>query len=276
MLRAFIVQTKVLFSKIGFKIAFLTNLSYVLITFIYYALMSIGSDVSEFYHPAIVTALNSDALFVWFYMMLFPFLIVFPASFSYFTERKSGVINAFVMRIGFRSYFFCKIMSSMVVTFVAFFIPFIIGLLLNIVTFSNEGMAVLTNWEPFSQTYFNYANQYLYSDLFHTNPYLYYLLHVFIFASFASIVSVFVLLFSGVVKHYKIFLFMPFYLLTLITDRLQVVFSHIDFDTNYQFYILAYDSVMNKDYIFLIGLVVFIIFFSIPFAIYELHHRLIL
>jgi hypothetical protein len=244
-------------SKSGFQVSFALMLAYVLLVYVYYTVATYGLDRSALFNPAVVTGLNSDSNYAWFFMTFYPFLVALPAGFAFTNDRRTGAMSTYISKVGRRRYYASKAISIFIVTFVAFFLPFLINMLLNMIAFPINGAAVLTGWEPMSETYIDYANQYLWPDLFFISPYLYYIAQLGFFAVFSGLVGVFIASMSLFVKKYNVMLLLPFYLILQFVVRIPQIFHGIKMNTHYEFYLLAYDSV--KKNIEFIGAFIFLI-----------------
>lgn len=66
---------------------------------------------------------------------VFPFIVVFPFSFSYITDLSVKVHPYLIGRMGRRNYFAGKIVTTFIGAFITIFIPFFINLLLCYITF---------------------------------------------------------------------------------------------------------------------------------------------
>jgi hypothetical protein len=256
------MQLSVMFHKKGFQISFLIVLGYVIVTYLYYVFKLWGYDVSDMYHPAVLSALNSDSRYSWFFMMYYPFIVVLPAGFLFMTDREVNICSIVQARQNIKSYYLSKVIAAFIGGFTVFFIPFIIGLVLNILTFPIEATGTLTNFEIYSDTYYMYASSYLFPNLYHSNIYVYYVITILFFGCFSGIVSVFLIAISTFKIRYRIFMFLPFYLIVYLLRQMKGLFTNSSLEFNYEWYLLGSDAVPNKKIILLIIIVAFLIICS--------------
>jgi hypothetical protein len=219
-----------------------------------------GVDKSVLFHPAVATGLNSDSKYAWYFMAFYPFLVALPAAFAFSNDRRTGVINTFISKIGRLRYYISKIIAIFIVTFITFFVPLLINLFLNMIAFSVDGSAIFTGWEPLTGTYINYAEYYLWPDLFFISPYLYYTVWLIFFSAFSGIVGMFISSMSLIVKKYNILILLPFYLLVQFVARLPQIVTGKKLNTFYEFYLLSYDSTVKENaFIYIFGLAILVL-----------------
>ncbi len=261
------MQLSVLFHKKGFQVSFMAVLAYVLLTYLFYVFKLWGYDVSDMYHPAVLSALNSDAEFSWFFMMYYPFIVVLPAGFLYMADRDTSMYIIIQAQQSKRDYYIAKYVAAFSGGFMTFTVPFFIGLLLNVLTFPLEATGTLTNFEIYSRTYYMYADSYLFSDLYLSNIYLYCIVTILIFGVFSGVISVFLVAVSTFRIKYRIFMFLPFYLIIYCIRQMGDWFHEQAIEYNYEWYLLAYDAVPNKKFIFLLGMMGFMMICTIGILI---------
>ena len=107
-------------------------------------------------------------------------------------------------------YYWSKWLAAFVCTFLAFTVPFYLGLLLNHLTFpALAGSDTLTNVALYSPTYMEYISAYLYGSLFFYSPTLYYIWCIFMLGIYSGLAAVYVLAISYFRIRYKVFLLLP-------------------------------------------------------------------
>lgn len=268
------MQLNLIIHKKGFQISFLIVLGYVIINYLYYVFTLWGYNSSDLYNPAVLIALNSDSKFSWYFITYYPFLVVLPAGFTFMTDREINIIPIVQSRQSIQNYYFSKIIASFISGFIVFSIPFLFNLLINVLTFPFDSNGTLTNFPTYSDTYFEYASCYLFSNLYH-HIYLYYILTILLFGCFSGSVSMFLAAISTFKLKYKIFMLLPFYLLTYF---IRIIGNSLDIslEFNYGYYVLASDITSNKNILFLIFFFIFLILSSLIITIYNIKHEKIL
>lgn len=230
--------------KKGFQVSFILVTAYAFFVSLYYAYFQKGMDVSNLYHPAILSGINADANFTYLFCKYYPFIVVMPAAFVLLNERKTQIFVFTQSRTGIYKYYFSKLAAGFIASFIVFTVPFLIELLLNIIIFPLEATKSITNWATYSPTYFEYASSYFFGDLFLKNTYLYYICTIILLGIFSGCATVFLMGISSFPIKFKAFMFLPVYLFFYITNLVGGAVT--DFPTTIDFYITAYDSVPGK------------------------------
>jgi hypothetical protein len=269
------MQLDLIIHKKGFQISFLIVLGYVILNYLYYVFTLWGYNSSDLYNPAVLNALNSDSKFSWYFITYYPFLVVLPAGFIFMTDKEINIIPIVQSRQSVQNYYLSKIIAAFISGFIVFSIPFLFNLLINVLTFPLDASGTLTNFPTYSDTYFEYASCYLFSNLYHSHIYLYYILTILIFGCFSGIVSMFLVAISTFKLKYKIFMFLPFY---LITYFIRLIGNNLDLslDFNYGDYLMASDIASNKNILFLISLILILLISIFLITLYNIKHEKIL
>lgn len=192
-----------------------------------------------------------------YYMMqYYPLLVVIPTACAYLSDRDSRMQTYIQSRTGSRNYWYGKLITVFLTTFILFSLPFLTEILLSTISFS-----IKSSGDPSG---FNYLatieneNRYFLSDLFIKNKIIYAVVNVLIFGTVSGILALFnfsVTTLPGM--KYKIFAFFPIYLLFYFISILNTIIKP-DCTTNYSI-ILRMFSDGEKNYslygIFLIILV---------------------
>jgi len=66
---------------------------------------------------------------------MFPFVVILPFSFSYFEDKETQTYNFYVSRMGKKNYILSKAIVSFCGSFLIIFIPFLLNMLLNHITY---------------------------------------------------------------------------------------------------------------------------------------------
>lgn len=271
MFRLIKTDTKVLMHKKGFQIAFVIMLIYALLVTLVYAHIQKGSDVSMLYHPAILSGLNSDMEYVWFFCRWFPFLIVLPAGFSIVNDRNTNMKVFFECRRGKKEYYISKLVSSFIVTFITMVVPFLVQLGLNVIIFSGGATRSMTNWPTYSSVYFEQSEAYLLTDLFNENVYIYFICSLILTGIFSGCLAVFLVGISTLGFKYKAFLFLPIYLVIYVVTYLGNYIEGLN--TNIDFYITLYDAVNGKSLIFYSVFMIVLVLIGVGCSVYSIKNK---
>lgn len=227
-------------------------MAYALGSSVYYAYRQQGLDASELYHPAILSAINSDARFAALFATWFPILAVLPAGFSLAGEQKAGTDIFLMTRAGARNYYSSKLLAGFLVSFLTFTIPFLLEVVFHLIIFPQGGGNTMTGWPMYSPTYLEYSGRFVFGGLYRISPYLYYAVHLLLLGMFAGCGAVFVLGISTFRLKFQALLFVQLYLFLYVVG--QVAPLIFDYTTNLNWYLLAYDAVSGKKPAYYIGL----------------------
>ena len=227
-------QLKIMTNKKGFQTTFLLLCFYALGTSVMEAILQRGTEVTWLYHPASLTALNDNLEISGYFIQCYPFLAVLPACFSLFHDRQLGVDVMMKSRMGDRKYYWSKAIAAFCLSFFTFTVPFLLELLLNVLIFPLEASRDISGWSPYLDGYLDLSREYLLADLFFENQYLYCIAIILLIGLFSGCASVLVLGISCFRIKYKVFLFLPVYLVMymLLTQSTKKV------NTNLQDYLL--------------------------------------
>lgn len=244
MTRTFLMnELKNSFRSIGVKVTFLGVLALCLYNTCKVAFSYNGVDVLTLPASAEIFILRIDTPANSILSMLYVFLIVFPFGFVNSTEKRLHRNLTTQVRTSVPKYYSIHLLCSFITTFVCFFVPFVLSLLLNMVIFPSDGIPLssesfytfnegasitgdnvfqnsVSKGEPFVGLYINH-------------PQLYNLLYAFFFSAFSGICGVFVNALSNFVRGWNVFLLVPIYALTWIQKKLDTVFSSGSTDSLY-------------------------------------------
>lgn len=217
-----------------------------------------GWDIWNMYHPMKLIFLGENSSLGFYFMQYYPFLVVLPAAFSYFSDRSSGELLFIETRTDMKKYYLGTMIATFATTFMIFTFPFFVEMILNGIAFPMEALGDPSNMQMFDPAYTEIIQRYLFHELWLFHPYVYTfaMIALFgvatgIFACFATAISMF-----GSVK-FKILVFIPVYVLLYVVSFLQKSFN-LDFTTNYFFYlrIFCMERLSEGAYMFLLAVVV--------------------
>lgn len=214
-------------------------------------------DISRMIHPMKMSLLNTYGKWGFYFMQYLPLLLVIPASFSFLKDKDNDTTIYLCSRFGKKNYYYGKIISVFLMTFLAFAVPLFFEYLLNIITFPLNAIGDRTNYPSFDLYYLNLENRYLFSDLWKFNPYLYYFVFVIMFSFVVASFATFALGLSMTpIFKYKILIFLPVYLLMTLFNGLGSV---IGIRMNYTDYLMSFDSSEKIEQLYLIISVILLI-----------------
>jgi hypothetical protein len=278
------MQLSVMVRKKSFQISFFIMLGYVLLVFFYYCNKYINQihDISNIYTADSLFAANDSTEFSTYFNTFFPFIVVFPYSFSFMSDRSVRVVSIMQARMGVKNYYISKAFVCFIGGFILLFIPLLFSILLNQVTFPLS--SATTCWGDFMD--WNYSNNLLgtnviiwslekglpFLKLYLFSPLLYNILYTVIISVFSGLLGIFAVTVSFLIKHFKVFLLAPIYIIffscNLITNLLESEQRPF-----YNFEIMSYltvNSTIGKSYLFFTLLCTSLVLVSTIFLIVKI------
>ncbi len=237
------MQFILMINSISFKVGFSIVMVYVLASYIISLISSMSTDIAIMYSAhALFCGVEFSALRTIF-EVVFPFLVVFPFSFSYLTDLSVKIHPYFIGRMGRRNYFAGKIITNFIGTFIMIFVPFCVNLLLCYITFPWNNNHIFGDYNAL-----NYASELLgtnvtintvqaglpFLKLFLYSPMAYNFMYICIFSVFSGLAGVLSGIVSFYIKTYKILLFIPVYLLFYIGNFLNILSVRFDKYINFR------------------------------------------
>ena len=227
---------------------FLFLFGYVIANFITNVFQYSGRDVAEMYMPMYFLTLSAeDWSFNFFFMEYFPFLVVLPAAFSYLKDRSSREVNYLAAKIGRKNYYLSKGIAVFLVTFAIFSIPFLLEIILNCIAFPLNAVGHPHNFNNY-QLMKNFED-FFWLPLFQVSPYLYAVVFTFIFGMVSGVLAVFAVAISMLGMRFKVFVFVPCYLLLNGIFAIQAVCPVC---TYYGYYFSIFDSMEKSGWAYLL------------------------
>ncbi|MFP3156349.1 hypothetical protein LQZ18_18375 [Lachnospiraceae bacterium ZAX-1] len=201
-----------------------------------------------------------------YFILLYPILVVIPAGFSYAEDYETKNIVNVVARVGKKNYYAGKTIAVMATTFGVFTLPFLLEIILNCISFPLEATGNLSYYSIYDFEYNHELSNYFWLDLYLGWPYLYAVVCILFLGLVSAVLSVLVLAVSTFKIKYKVFLFLPVYILLFLFDNVTNIFGELSFSTSYQSYLLLY-TYAPKNYAVCFAVLGAISAFSL-FAIY--------
>lgn len=188
-----------------------------------YALQYKGYSMSKL--PSAYTLYIGNAMgLVWDYIqLLFPFLVIFPYSMSFYEESKEGTILYIQARSGRKQYYISQLITCFIGGFVIIFIPFILNILLNSIIFPEIANDYISTYDRYtynwsggitgSTTIFPVLSKgYMLKELYINYPQLHNVLFALLSGVVAGIMAMLAYAFSIFIKKSRLFIFFLMYL----------------------------------------------------------------
>lgn len=229
LINAIKLQLYIMISKKNFRISFTVMMLYTLGVYLINVYLNMDKDISATLSASSLFVLDEMGYFFWPFESMFPFLILFPYSFSYLNDKKTKMGMLLQVKMGNKNYYRSQMLACFFGGFLILFIPFIMNLILTNITFIETGYTHYGYYNdsgyceyllgstvivPTANTGMSFLQCYIIS------PFLYDVLYTFFISIFAGLLSIFGLACSFYVKHNKITLFIITYLLFLGTTIL--------------------------------------------------------
>ena len=145
-----------------------------------------------------------------YFMQLFPFLAVIPASFVLLENRETRYEIYICSRIGKQRYHFSATISAALTTFVVFFLPFLLEIALNVLAFPLQAFGDPSNLSCYDPLYLKIVSRYFWPSLYVKMPYLYAVLNVVVVSLTSAVIGLLPFAIGGFLKgKYKLVLFLP-------------------------------------------------------------------
>lgn len=240
-------QIKMTARRPAAKIIFWLLLTAVLVHYIMKVTALWGADTVNLYEPMKLRLLadysNAITLRI---IQLYPLLVVIPTGFSYMEDRDNQTDIYIRGRIGNRKYVRNKIISSFVVAFLVFALPFFIEIILFCAAFPLSQTGDPCNISDFQPVMQEMISRYLFANLYETHPFLYAFFNVFLWGLTAGALGCFSVCISMMGIKLRAILFLPVYVLIYIVSAMENIF-YTSYTTNYMWYIINYDSFAKWD-----------------------------
>ncbi len=262
MKNALFAQMRVMWEKKTVKFIFWLFFLAVLCHYVFMAFEYRGTDITEMYEGMKLRMLTESSYVSFFTMRLrqfFPLLVVIPAGFSYADDAETNEMIYIRSRIGGRRFAVCKSISAFLVTFLAFFVPLIIEILLYAVAFPLNAVGDPTNLKEYDMALQENYGHYLFANVFRSSSILYAFLTAFAFSATAGVLGLFTMAVSTLGVPLKVLLFLPVYVILYGLSLLENFFT-LDFTTNYIHYIGFYDPYVKSQsgYLAVLGILLII------------------
>lgn len=245
-------QCNVLIQQKGAVFCFLLLLVAVGGNFIYNVIQCWGIEQAVMYSFLEISVLSQENKVGWYVVMFFSFLLVLPGGMSLAVDKKTKTDILWVGRCGKKNYLISKMIAVFLVTFLCFFIPFIIELGLNLLAFPATAHGNLGGWELYRESYEN-VRQYFLFTLYYAHPALYAVIMSVIISTAAALLSMVPLACSCFFYKYYAYLLVPVYFLLSLFQKTKFSFGKVNFSHNYYYYFQWCHGNIHREDLFVFG-----------------------
>ena len=157
---------------------------------------------------------------------VFPFLVTLTFSFTFYEEKKSGVLNYALMRTREKYYYIGKALVAFLGNFIVVTVPYLCNILLNALVFPENGVTFYgAEKEPlyYMNLLENSHMPFLLFYLKHTVGYL--ILYSIFLGMFAGLLGCFSYAAGLFVRRNRVLIFIPMYVLFYLTEHYPAYFG---------------------------------------------------
>lgn len=179
-----------------------------------------GMDVSNMYHPMKLLTLSYNRVYfnadiTLLLVQIYPLLVACPAGLILAKETQMKMDSLIVSRLGKSKYIISKGIAVFCATMIVFTVPFLIEILLNVITFPIDATRDFSHLSVYDADYIQMVQKYWWTGLFESMPYLYAVVMTVMFGAFSGLIGLMVMSFSAVfpVRFRVMYLILPFVLL---------------------------------------------------------------
>lgn len=214
-------QCDIIINKKFFLFSFMFIMTCVILNFFYNIYLYYGSDFSELIAFPEISLLGSNNISSYFFLKVYPFLLVFPAGFSLAEDKASSIELLWIQRSGRIKYYMSKLIAVFVMTFLCFFIPLVFETILNMIAFCDDTHGNLYGYGLYTNSY-EYICNYPFFNLYYNIPALYSSVMAFLFGIVTASLATFPSAISCLFSKYKAYLLIPIYLFLYSADVLGI------------------------------------------------------
>lgn len=235
-------QIKICINKRIFIIFFIGMLIFISVNYIFNSYQYYGMDIVSLYSPMkILTLSEGGTVLNVYFLQYYAFIVILPAGFSFLNDKICGEQLYLQYRLGRKVYYEGKVISTFLVTFFTFTIPFFIEMCLTRLAFPARAVGDPSNFNPYDEVYLEYVENYFFSGLYKYNIHLYVIVCILLFGIFSGILGVFALSISMIRMKYRALLFLPVYIVLVLFLSIGQVFFPADSAFNYYFFLSMFD-----------------------------------
>ena len=180
--------------------------------------------ISQMYDPIRVHTLSDYSISGHFFFEYFPFIVVIPTACTYLNDRNTGNKLYIESRVGKNNYWYGKMISVFIVTFLIFTIPFLLEIIIDCICFDMS-----SHGDPSGLKYvksITMDSRYPFAKILANNNILYGVIMILIFGCVSGILAMFNFAVATLpFFKYKIFTFFPIYILVFILSFVERVLN---------------------------------------------------
>lgn len=223
-----------------------------------------GTDVSQMYQPMKLLALSLNKVYFsaniqLLIVMIYPILVAVPAGFSYTKEQQTKEEVYMIYRLGKNRYLQSKLWASFFTTTIVFTVPFMLEILMNMLSFPMNAIRDLSNLSIYNADYATMVHNYIGSAIYIASPGLYAILATLFFGVVSGILGTLPVAISFVFTvKYRTLLILPTFVLLNAITYLNILDRNKS-TLNWYKYLLLFDDTPKNIIVPLIGVGIIII-----------------
>ena len=259
-------QIKLMLSKPNFWISLFLVSFYAYGSYFLHIYDNYGKDISVIYDWRELVCTSTDHALFKYFQLLFPFIVIFPFSFSYYEDRERKSIGFWMRRGTRRQYFISKAIACFLGSFLCVWVPFMVNLFLVKTTFPSSGITgngtMYSHW--ITQNIYNETQRTGYIpfvELYVLYPVIYHCVLIVLISGLAGLFGVLAYVLSYYIKNNKLKIFLPVYISMWLCNLFS---GYASVDTDLLTYVTLENSA-NRSYMFYCGFCVCIMVTIIVF-----------
>ena len=212
-------QCAAMVRKKEFTFTFLLILGFVIASHGYQMYTYYGMEKSEMLAFPEMSLLGSNNTFGYFFLKLYPFILVLPGGLSVAQDRQSSVDLLYIQRVGRKKYYFSKYLAVFLTSFFCFTVPFLLETLFQVTAFPMDVHGNAFGDALYGEGYSRICDYTLFS-LYYDHPVIYSMVMSVYFGLLSAVLAMLPSAISCVYYKYKAYLVLPVYLLIYALDVL--------------------------------------------------------
>lgn len=205
-----------------------------------------------------------------------PLIAALPSAGIYYYEKKNNVLPVSFARSGsHKRYYFSALPAVFLASFIVVFLPLIINILLNEVTFPSEAVRNVGNHPTSDDLYYikGHSKYILFSGIYINHPHIYNFIFTFLISAFSGLIGLFTYNMSHLFKKNNYLSFALFFIFSNIVEIISSKTTEHGVDISYFDYLFAGYSIPGKNvaaFGFMILLLAAVIAATVPAALKKL------
>lgn len=237
---------------------FLILIGFVLLNYFTNVFRYQNRDILSMYQPMKLLIFTGATGIGSFLRQIYLLIVIIPAGFCYFEDKKSNIDVYWISKTGMNTYYFGKTLAVFLTTFIMFTIPFLLEIILNCIAFPLKAEGDLDNHPYYDIAYVRQVHNYLFSEIYLLNIYIYTVFRIILLGIISGILAVFAMAMSTFnFFKFKILIIMPVFCLCYVMMYIGYAVMNTDETTkiNYLNYLDFFNDFQKSE----IGLVLFLI-----------------